>query len=178
MVHMTLSRTLLEDLPAMEFLGRGYWDEMLRVAGGIPAEDPMVQVIIADTQLEDVGPDQVYVHIIGYAEPAMPAEEVMRHRVEPHMPTYSLSELIAQIGDVARAQAFNYDEVVNALVGQQVSINGPWTQIREVDDDQYRYRQPTEYDFITRPQHYGDDDENWEYGDDVAKWYHEMEEED
>lgn len=180
MVHMTLPRTLLEDEEAFQFLCRGYWDEMLRVAGGTPAEEPVVRAFRADTQPEDVESDGVYVHVIGYAEPAMPAEEVMRHRypafvsryitaetnavVEPEMPTYTLSELMAHISDIARP--FNYDSVVNALIGAQVSI-----PIRAVDDDM-AYRQPTEYDFITHPQQ---NDENWEYGNDVARWYPEME---
>jgi hypothetical protein len=42
-------------------------------------------------------------------------------------------------------------------------------------DDDMTYRQPTEYDFITRPRQYDDDDDDWEYGDDVAKWYPELE---
>jgi hypothetical protein len=187
---MTLPRTLLEDEEATQFVCRGYWDEMLSVAGGTPAEEPMVSWY--EGSMEGIPAGKVYVHIIGYAEPAMSAEEVLRSAgfspflsryvsmPEPEAelqlptPTYTMSELIERIGSIA--EPYNYQAVVDSLIGAQISINvtGPWVPIREVDDDEYRYRPPTGHDFITHPQQYTDDDD-WEWGNDVAKWYPEME---
>jgi hypothetical protein len=181
MVHMTLPRTLREDEEAFQFVCRGYWLEMLERAGGTPADDPMVRgVVVPQDQAQVENETMVYVRVIGYAIPVMPAEEVMRQQVplyvgryyaaenaapvEPEMPTYTLSELMAHINDVAIAQPFNYDAVVNALVGREVSINvtGPWTPIRETDDDLDR---PIRYDFSE-----GITGEHW---GDAMHWHHE-----
>jgi hypothetical protein len=112
--------------------------------------------------------DQIYVHIIGYAIPAMPAEEVMRGPdfdviniqgptrfdidIDMHLetpPAYTLSELMAHIGDVAAPQ---YDS----------SFGAPWNSNFGTDNDLDR---PLTYDYSesTTGEHWGD----------AMHWHHE-----
>jgi hypothetical protein len=165
MVPLTVPRTLLEDEEAFQFFCRGMWEEMLRTAGGTPAEDPMVRGIPEPDSwtFAEGYSSMVNVRIIGYAIPAMPAEDVLRSAgfspqlsryvsvPEPELhleapPAFELSDLIRHVTD---------------LIGQDVTIRYDTTRIN--DDDDYRYRPPTSDDFITHPQ----DDESWS---DAATW--------
>jgi hypothetical protein len=190
----------MDDEEAMLFVCRGYWDEMLSIAGGTPAEDPMVSWYDGGDR-DDIRDDQVYVHIIGYAIPAMPAEEVLRaagfspqvsrYMTEPDltppdrvlqndfeggrhgatiasgMPTFEVSELMTHIDEVAHPyRLYDYESVLNALVGANVSINIGAMDLEITDDnnpDDYIYHQPTDDDYNTHPYEDSADAMHWSY---------------